>query len=117
MSQAITNKILGQSRDNDTSVHQVYTPPDNRIAKINKIFLANTSSSSVKVRVFISTGTTRDQTTAVLYDVPIGGLTTVEVDGGDEGYGLEFGDEIAYQQDTANAITITVFGREYGEQI
>jgi len=102
-------KQLGQSRDNDTSTHAVYTP-SSVTGIIKTITLANTSGSAANIRVFIDNdGTTYDQSSALLYDTSIPANSTVVV----TGYWIvENGGNVAYQQGTANAVTITVDGAE-----
>lgn len=108
---AFQEKQLGQSRDNDTSTHSVYSPAAGVTAIITTIMLANTSSLSAKVRVFVDDdGTTYDQTTALVYDIIIPAGATEDIRGF---FPMNDSDgNLAYQQGTANAITITVFGTE-----
>jgi len=108
---AYQEKQLGQKRDNDTATHSVYSPAANVTAIVTTIVLANTSSSSATVRVFIDDdGTTYNQTTAIAYDILIAAGASEIIMGffpmNDSAGNL------AYQQGTANAITITAFGTE-----
>lgn len=103
--------VLGQARDNDTSTHSLYSPEEGVTAVIRTITLCNTSSSAATVNLFLdSDGSTYDQTTALVYGMSVGPNSTVQLDGY---YGLDDPDgNIAYQQGTANAITVTVWGAE-----
>ena len=78
---------------------------------VKTIVLANTTASSATVRVFMDDdGTTYDQSTALLYDVAIDSYSTTQLDGY---YPMNNSSgNIAYQQGTPNAITISVFGAE-----
>ena len=108
---AYQEKQLGQARDNDTDTHSVYSPAADTTAIVTTIILANTSDSSAKVRVFIDDdGTTYNQATAIAYDIIIARGSS-EVIMGFFPMNNEDGN-LAYQQGTANAITITVFGVE-----
>jgi hypothetical protein len=108
---AFQEKQLGQRRDNDTNTHSVYSPGASVSAIIKTITLCNTSSSEATVRLFIDDdGTTYDESTAILYDVTVDAKSFLQIDGF---YPMnDAGGNLAYQQGTANAITITVFGAE-----
>jgi len=108
---ALTEKQLCQRRDNDTNTHAMYGPPANTIAIIRTIVIANTTGSSATIRLFLDDdGSTYDESTAMMYDVPIPANTTIQLDGF---YPMNDPDgNLAYQQGTANALTVTVFGVE-----
>jgi len=108
---AFQEKQLGQRRDNDTSAHSVYSPGASTTAVIKTITLMNTTSTDATIRLFIDDdGTTYDQSTAILYDVIIDANSLLQLDGF---YPMnDASGNLAYQQGTANAITITVFGAE-----
>jgi hypothetical protein len=110
---AYQEKQLGQRRDNDTDTHSVYSPASGITAIITTIMLANTSDKSATVRVFIDDdGTTYNQTTALVYDIVIPRGATEDIRGF---FPMNNSDgNLAYQQGTANAITITIFGTEIG---
>lgn len=104
-------KQLGQARDNDTDAHSVYSPGAKVTAIITTIVLANTSDSTAAIRVFIDDdGTTYNQTTAIAYDILIARGAS-EIIMGFFPMSNPSGN-LAYQQGTANAITITAFGVE-----
>lgn len=104
-------KQLGQSRDNDTSTHSVYSPGIDVTAIITTIVLANTSDATATIRVFIDDdGTTYNQTTAIAYDILIARGAS-EIIMGFFPMNNPSGN-LAYQQGTANAITITILGVE-----
>ena len=105
----IAEKQLGQRRDNDTSTHTVYTVPTGKAARITQITLCNTTSSDKNIKVFKSTGTTYDESTALLWSAVVPGNGVLELSGNRY---LEAAGTIGYQQVTANAITITVDGLE-----
>ena len=108
---AYQEKQLGQSRNNDTNAHSVYSPAADVTAIITTIVLANTSSASATVRVFIDDdGTTYDQTTAIAYDILIAAGASEIIMGFFPMH--DSSGNLAYQEGTANAITITVFGTE-----
>ena len=119
---ALINKILGQVRSATTANPVlVYECPENKAAVINNIFIANTTGTQYWVSIFIHNGTVAvaslNQIQAIMYQVPVPANSTVEISGGDDGYGLEVTDEIAFQQEFASAFTITVFGKELAEQL
>lgn len=108
---AFQEKQLGQRRDNDTSTHSVYSPGASTTAIIKTITLCNTTNSDALIRIFIDDdGTTYDESTAIVYDVTVDANSFLQIDGF---YPMnDSGGNLAYQQGTANAITITVFGAE-----
>ena len=108
---AFQEKQLGQRRDNDTNTHSIYSPGANTTAIIKTIVIANTTGSDADIRVFIDdNGTTYDQSTALMYDVPIDANSTTQLCGF---YPMnDATGNIAYQQGTGNACTVTVFGAE-----
>lgn len=105
----ITEKQLGQRRDNDTSTHTVYQVPTGKSARITQITLCNLTTSDKKIKLFKSTATTYDESTAMLWNVVVPGNGILELS---ENRYLEANGSIGYQQITANAITITVDGLE-----
>lgn len=108
---AIQEKQLGQARENSTNAVSVYSPASSTTAVIKSVVVCNNTGSAATFRLFLDNdGTTYDQSTALYYDTSIGANTTVQIDTywpmDDENGNL------AYRSDTANAITITVFGAE-----
>lgn len=104
-------KQLGQRRDNDTSTHSVYSPAAGVTAIIAMIMLANTSSRSAEVSVYIDDdGTTYDESTCIAPNILIPRGATEDIRGF---FPMNNKDgNLAYKQGTANAITITAFGVE-----
>jgi hypothetical protein len=108
---AFQEKQLGQRRDNDTDTHSIYSPDSGVVAVVRCIVIANTTAAIANIRIFMDDdGTTYDQSTALLYDVAIGANATAQIDGF---YPMNNSSgNLAYQQGTANACTVTVFGAE-----
>lgn len=106
---AITFKELGQARDNDTSTHSVYSPGAGVEAKFF-VSLCNTTGSSALISVFKDDdGTIYDESTALLYEYPLDANGIMQLGP----YMMnDSSGNLAYQQGTANAITITVDGVE-----
>jgi len=108
---AYQEKQLGQARDNDTDAHSVYSPAVGVTAIITTIVLANTSTSSAEVSVYIDDdGTTYNESTCLASTILIAAKSS-EVIMGFFPMNNSAGN-LAYKQETANAITITVFGTE-----
>ena len=104
-------KQLGQARDNDTSTHSVYSPGAKVTAIITTVVLANTSSRSAEVNVYIDDdGTTYDESTCIAPNILIPRGAS-EIIMGFFPMNNSSGN-LAYKQGTANAITITAFGVE-----
>jgi hypothetical protein len=104
-------KQLGQSRINGTTATSVYSPAVGVTAIIKTIYIANQSGSADTYRLFVDDdGTTYDQTTALFYDIVIEADETLQID-----TFIAMNDpsgNVAFQNGTANALTITLFGAE-----
>ena len=105
------SRMLAQSRPANTTAVSVYSPPSSTITEIVKIVICNTTGTSQDFRIFLdNAGTTYDETTALFWDVPIPGDTTVQIEAGwwmDNSLA-----NLAVRTDSGNAFTFTVFGAE-----
>lgn len=104
-------KQLGQSRPAGTAAASIYSPPANTTTIIKTIIVSNVSSASMKYSIFMDdNGTTYDQTTAIAYNVVLAKESTIVID-----TFLAMNDatgNIAFQVDTADSATISIFGAE-----
>ena len=104
-------KVLGQLRPANTTAASIYSPPANSAVQIDKIVISNTSGAAANIRLFIDDdGTTYDQTTALVYDLPLAGGDWIEIDG-PIGMSNSAGN-LAGRTSVNDALTFTVFGRE-----
>lgn len=109
------DKQLAQKRENSTNAVSIYSLPDaDTHAVLTSIEICNTTSGGETYRIFLDDdGTTYDESTALFFDVTIGANTTVQIDCGVDGWGMSNSSgNLAYRSSAANAITVTVFGRE-----
>jgi hypothetical protein len=108
---ALNEKMLAQARENSTDAVSVYSPAVKTTAVIKNVTLCNQTSSAATYRIFMDEdGTTYDESTALFYDVNIDGNSTVSID---TFWAMNNADgNLAYRSNTANAITVTVFGAE-----
>lgn len=104
-------KQLGQARDNDTSAHSIYSPASGVQATVRLIEICNTTGTAANISIFHDdNGTTYDQSTSLMYQQSIPANTTIQKTGQ---YGMDDPTgNFAYQQGTANAITVTIYGSE-----
>jgi len=109
---AYTPKQLAQNRPGGTSAVTVYTKPANTEVEITQISIVNTTNADATCRLFNDdNGTTYDQTTAIqFYD------TTIPANSGVEWrchicLSTASG-TIGFRTDTADALTITLWGVE-----
>jgi|TARA_R110000796_G_scaffold29536_1_gene79719 hypothetical protein len=108
---AFQEKQLGQHRENSTNAVSVYSPANSVTGIIRNITLCNTSTSSATFRIFLDNdGTTYNETTAKYYDTALAAKTTLQL-------GVFWAmnnpaGNLAFQNGTANAITITADGAE-----
>ena len=104
-------KQLGQLRPANTTAASLYSPAANLTGIAKNLVVANTTAILATFRVFVDDdGTTFDETTALFFDVPLLGNTTVLIDmysAMDDPAG-----NFAVRTDTANALTFTLFGAE-----
>ena len=107
----IQEKQLGQVRPTNTTALSLYSPGAGVTAIIKTIFITNTSTSTVKFRIFADDdGTTFDETTALFWDVPILAESTVELDSF-----LAMNNSagnLAVRVDSPSTLTFTAFGAE-----
>ena len=106
---AIQEQQLAQHRENSTSAVSIYSPSAGQTVIIKTVTLCNTTSSAATFRIFMDDdGTTYDQTTAKYYDASLAANSTLDLSvfwamNNSNG-------NLAFQNGTANAITITVDG-------
>lgn len=104
--------ILAQSRPATTAAADLYSPAANRRAVISKVIVCNTTGSAANASLFADAdGTTKDQTTALLYAKSVAANDKAEIVFED---GLEIGADgtLGCQTGTGDALTFTVLGRE-----
>lgn len=104
--------ILAQARPANTSAADAYSPPASRRAIISGVLICNTTGSGAAASIFADAdGTTKDQTTALLYAKSVAANDYLLVEFGD---GLEIDEDgtIGIQTGTNDALTFTVLGRE-----
>ena len=104
----IQEKLIGQLRPSSTGAEVVYTVPSNTTSIIKSIFLSNTSNSAVEYSIFVSTGTTYDETTALYFEISLAKNTSDNIN---TYIALEQGN-VAIKINSANDATITLFGAE-----
>jgi len=108
---AFQEKQLAQARENSTNAVSVYSPAASTTGIIKSITVCNQTAGAVTYRIFLDDdGTTFDESTALYFDIALPANTTDLLDvhwGMDNSSG-----NLAYRSNTANAITITVFGVE-----
>ncbi len=103
--------ILAQSRPGNTSAISVYSPPASTRAEILNIIVCNTTSASHDFRIFLDAdGTTYNETTALFWDIPVPGESTLQIGAG--WWMNKSSGNLAVRTDTASAFTFTVFGAE-----
>lgn len=108
------NKVLAQSRPAGTGAVSLYSPSTNHYAMFKYIVIANTTALAANASVFLhASGTTYDQTTALLYAKAIAANASEFIDFAD---GIEIADaaNVGIQTGTGNALTFTLMGRVYG---
>lgn len=104
--------ILAQSRPANTSASNLYSPAANRRAILSQIIICNTTGSAAAASVFADIdGTTKDQTTALIYAKSVAANDRLELLFED---GLELDEDgtIGIQSGTNDALTFTLLGRE-----
>ncbi len=104
--------ILAQSRPANTSAANLYSPAANRRAIVSTIIICNTTGSAAVASVFADVdGTTKDQTTALIYAKSVAANDRLELLFED---GLELDEDgtIGIQSGTNDALTFTLLGRE-----
>jgi len=104
----IQEKLLGQLRPSSTSAEVVYSAPSETTAIVKTITIANTSNTAVKYSIFVSAGTTYDETTAIIWEVSLAKNNSDIID---NFIALTEGN-IAFKIDSATDATITLFGAE-----
>lgn len=103
-------RLLAQARPAGTTAVSGYAKPTKKLITVTHIVVVNTTGASANCSLFFDDdGTTYDQTTALVYAMPIGanGTTifeipfTMETDGGN----------IGIQTGTGSALTFNIFGK------
>jgi hypothetical protein len=83
------------------------TPPTQAV--VSSVIVANTTGSDATFRLFATTGTTYDQSTALFYDVNVPGRGSAALS---LGVTLAAGSKIGVSSGVASALTFTIFGQE-----
>lgn len=107
----LQEKQLGQLRPANTTAASLYSPDANLTGIAKNLVVSNTTAIETTFRVFVDDdGTTYDETTALFFDVPLKGNTTVLID-----MYAAMNDptgNFAVRTGTASALTFTLFGAE-----
>jgi hypothetical protein len=107
----LQEKQLGQLRPVNTTAASLYSPAANLTGIAKNLVVSNTTAILATFRVFVDDdGTTFDETTALFFDTPLKGNTTVLIDM----YAAmnDPAGNFAVRTDTASALTFTLFGAE-----
>jgi hypothetical protein len=105
-------KLLKQGRQSDLAAGHsstLYDVADNHEAIIKHITVVNNDSTARWFQGFVTTGTTYDATTAITpqLTIPAGGMAVF-----DGTITLDADDKLAWDVQTVDVITISVFGDE-----
>lgn len=103
---------LGQVRPTDTNNTVLYAPSFAKTWKADTLVVCNTSGALATARVFHDKdGTTYDETTALLWDMPVeAGETVIISDFRIAGQSKD--GKVACRSDTGSALTFTLYGEE-----
>lgn len=107
----LQEKQLGQLRPANTTAASLYSPGANVTGIAKNLIVCNLTAIEATFRVFVDDdGTTFDETTALFFDVPLLGNTTVLIDM----YAAmnNPAGNLAVQTGTASALNFTLFGAE-----
>ena len=107
----LQEKQLGQLRPVNTTAASLYSPAANLTGIAKNLIVCNLTNTQTTFRVFVDDdGTTFDESTALFFDVPLLGNTTVLIDM----YAAmnNSSGNFAVQTGTANALNFTLFGAE-----
>ncbi len=112
-----SRKQLGQSRPANTTAVSIYSPGSNIETRVHVVIVCNTTSSAATYRIcHDEDGTTYDETTALMFDVSLGGNKTDIVSFGEHDTGgiwmKNASGNLAVRTGTGNAINFTVYGEE-----
>ena len=103
---------LAQNRINSTTATSIYSPRTGVVGIITKIVLCNVSGGATDFYLYHDDdGTTYDESTALAWNVAL--ATDIETSRDyPEGLGVAYGGNLAFKTDTANSVTITIYGYE-----
>lgn len=102
---------LAQSRPANTTAASLYSPSADAVWIAKTLVICNTSGSLAKARVFHDeNGTTYDETTALIWDMPINADETAIIEWFMAGYDQT--GNVGIRTDTADALTFTLYGAE-----
>lgn len=104
---SLQEKLLGQLRPSGTSAEVVYSVPTDTTVIIKTIAISNVSSASMKYSIFVSEGTTYDESTAIAWNCILAKENSIMID-----TFISLTGNVAFQVDTASSATITLFGAE-----
>ena len=115
MVEQFDGKILGQTRPSSTTAESIYSPDEKtKIARINGLLIVNTTAVPTTFRIFADNdGAVFDEDSALFFDNPLPGSTTVELSF--DALPLTLNNSaanIGVATGTANAVTFTLFGEE-----
>lgn len=106
---AIQEQQLAQHRENSTLAVSIYSPADGETAIIKTVTLCNTTGSASTFRIFVdNNGSTYNESTAKYFEASLPANSTLDIStfwvmNNPAG-------NFAFQNGTANAITITLDG-------
>ena len=104
----IQEKLLGQLRPSSTSAEVVYSVPSETTAIVKSILVSNVSALGMKYSIFVSEGTTYDESTAIAWNCILAKENSIVIN---LFVSLTQGN-IAFKVDTSSSATITLMGVE-----
>lgn len=111
---ALTPKLLGQARNNDTDNNSLYSPGADILARITSLKVCNTSGADATCRIFHDEdGNTGDQSNALYYDITIPAGTTLNaIERDDPIFMRNSSGNLIVQNNPANSLTFSAYGIE-----
>lgn len=113
MDRLAPGSLLAQVRPANTTAATAFTAATGLRTAITTVVICNTSGAACTARVFHDDdGSTYDQTTALLYDVPLAAGETILFESGvaADGFTLMPTGTIGVRTSVASAITFSVYG-------
>ena len=112
--EVLPGRQLAQLRPANTTAASILQVGEQAVYAVTCIQVCNTSGSPSTYRIFHDAdGTTYDQTTALYYDVAIAADTVDKLEWDDALFMDNENGNLAVRSGNGNALTFTVYGKEY----
>ena len=105
---------LAQARLDNTTITSIFSPASGKTVQISLVHVSNSTASAATFRLFLDNdGTTYNESTQLAWDVSVPAKQFIDMAFERALYMNNASGNLAFQEGTANALTISVYGSTF----